>query len=195
MARNNNQVAAEILFNKYELMIISAAKRYYLSGFDFDDLCQEARVEFWKAIKSFDPSKSPNFTNYAKLCIGRRMIDLVRNTNREKQIPLNNYKSIYNLDNAKELFVTYIDPEFIVLENERKLIISRILKGEKGYLTELERLAIIYKYLYGFDGYDSYPKIASFLSNRLKREIKPKVVDNALFRAMRRLRKLFLNII
>ena len=189
-AKNKNQAAFEILFKKYESMIISASRRYRVSGFDPDDLSQEAMIEIWKAIMNFDPIKSQNFSDYAKLRVASHEATLLRNSNREKRIPLNKCISTDEIAESseykKEFFVTYVTPEVVVLNNEKTMFIYQLLTAKIGNLTLTQKSAVIFRYLSGY----SYAQIANLFSEKFKRKFSIRGIDNIIQKAKKKLQKI-----
>ena len=59
-----------------------------------DDLMQEGRIGLFKAIMNYDSSRDSSFKTFANLCIKRQLINAVKNSNRQKHMPLNNYVSL-----------------------------------------------------------------------------------------------------
>ena len=59
---------------------------------------QEGRIGLFKAIMNYDSSKDASFNTFANLCIERQLINAVKNSNRQKHMPLNNYVSLNGSD-------------------------------------------------------------------------------------------------
>lgn len=87
--RENDDMALNDMFLKYEPLIVKIARKYYAVlkryGFDFEDLVQEGRVAVNKAINSYDVDGKSLFYTYVGICINRHMISLCRNINRSKR--------------------------------------------------------------------------------------------------------------
>ena len=70
-AQNNDQIAIENLFARYDLyifkLVFSFATRISLLA-EIDDLKAEANIAFLDAVKSFDPEMNVNFSVYLR-CI------------------------------------------------------------------------------------------------------------------------------
>lgn len=91
---NNDENAFYDLVKKYEPIIISCAKKYYLKykyyGVDLNDFIQEGRIAVFKALKSFDSKEGSLFYTYVSLCIDRSMITYCRSLKTLKSFLLNN---------------------------------------------------------------------------------------------------------
>ena len=160
-AKNGDPEAYGILSEKYEPLISSMSDKFIPSMPDagIDDLKQEARVAFYRALMSYDESQSGvTFGLYAKICIRNRMISLFRK---------NSSHSTRRI--AKEL------PQAPV--RERITDRSEIDSIAAHLLTDYEK-NVFYMYLGG----KSYEDIAKSVGKSVKS------VDNALFRAKRKLR-------
>lgn len=81
----------ELLFQKYKNLVKSIANKYTIVGADKDDILQEGMIGLYKAIRDFDISGKVYFNIFAKKCITNQIITAVRTSNRQKNIPLNEY--------------------------------------------------------------------------------------------------------
>lgn len=179
--QNGDQLAMDYLLEKYKYLVRSKAKALFLIGGDKDDLIQEGMIGLYKAIRNYQPDKSNSFFNFADLCISRQIYSAIEASNRKKNIPLNNYISIYapaygeNGDaEEKEVLVDIIhqknvsNPEELVIDKENTSMIEYELVRR---LSDLEKMVLN---LYMQDL--KYLQIAEVL----KKE--PKTIDNALTR-------------
>lgn len=88
-AQEGDTRAADTLLRFYDRRITGAASEYFLPGGDREDVRQEARIGFLKAIRLYDPARGVPFDNYAVYSIRQHMIGAVIAANRLKQKPLN----------------------------------------------------------------------------------------------------------
>lgn len=174
-AKNGDDSAYEELLSSYKYLVTSISRRYFLTGGQTDDLLQEGMIGLFKAIKSFDSTKSDSFKAYAKTLIERQMINAIKSDNSYKHVPLNNSIALNSQgaiqtkdDNLVFLGNKTFDPERLVT-NEHD--VNNILKQIKQRLSELE-YQVLTLYLEG----RSYSDISQTLS------INYKSVDNALNR-------------
>lgn len=179
MYRVGNETAIETLFDRYKNLVRKKAKAMYIAGGDSDDLIQEGMIGLYKAARGYDESKGASFCSFASLCIDRQIMTAVTASNREKNVPLNNYVSFempaYNDDNDNVMKLADVitpasnqNPEFIFIDNEytksfEEKLISQLSAFEKNVLH------------YHMEGKD-YRQIADILAKT------PKSVDNALQR-------------
>lgn len=173
----NSEEANNIIFKKYEPLIVTIAKKMYgqckNTGLEITDLIQEGRLGLNTAINSYKASKDTIFFTYAKTCIERGIINLIKSAKRQKNRILNESMSLelpeeetYKIaplfaDNSK-------NPEKQILEYEvEQDLINRI----RDTLTNFEQEVFELK-LASF----SYKEIAEILEKDLKS------VDNAIQR-------------
>lgn len=79
-ARRGDEIAVELLLERYRRFAHYRARRYFIPGAEHEDLLQEALVGLFKAIKAFDTSRGP-FTAFAGLCIDRQIHTAVKTAN------------------------------------------------------------------------------------------------------------------
>lgn len=175
----NNEDASEILFKKYEPLIVSISNKMYKycknTGLEINDLIQEGMLGLNQAINSFKEQKDTSFYTYAKTCIDRKIISLVVGSKRLKHKILNESLSLELVDEEGN----YVQIESILSDdsnNPEKLIINseqkkELLKNIYSKLTDFETQVFELK-VNDF----TYKEIASILDKT------PKAIDNALQR-------------
>lgn len=179
MYRVGNETAIETLFDRYKNLVRKKAKAMYIAGGDSDDLIQEGMIGLYKAARGYDESKG-TFCSFAGLCIDRQIMTAVTASNREKNVPLNNYVSFempaYNDDDNENVMkladmitpTADQNPEFIFIDNEYTRTFEEKLQKE---LSSLEKEVLHYH----MEGKD-YRQIAQILDKPAKS------IDNALQR-------------
>ncbi len=173
----NNEEANDIIFKKYEPLIVTVSKRMYRycknAGLEINDLIQEGRLGLNVAINGYQISKDVTFYTYARTCIERGIINYVVRAKRQKNKVLNESMSLELHDDEQYKFEKIFadnsqNPEIQVLEYEREQELINIVKEN---LTDFEQQVFELK-LASF----SYKEIAEILEKDLKS------VDNALQR-------------
>jgi RNA polymerase sporulation-specific sigma factor len=96
--RKNDPQALNEIIERYKSLIEIRVSNYFINGAEKDDLMQEGRIGLFKAIMNYDPIKDASFNTFANLCIERQLINAVKNSNRQKHMPLNNYVSLNGSD-------------------------------------------------------------------------------------------------
>ena len=179
MYRVGNETAIETLFDRYKNLVRKKAKAMDIAGGDSDDLIQEGMIGLYKAARGYDESKG-TFCSFASLCIDRQIMTAVTASNREKNVPLNNYVSFempaYNDDDNENVMkladvitpAADQNPEFIFIDNEYTRTFEEKLQKE---LSSLEKEVLHYH----MEGKD-YRQIAQILDKPAKS------IDNALQR-------------
>ena len=185
LAQQGDMEATDLLLEKYKPLVRKKARTLYLIGGDNDDLIQEGMIALYKAIRSFDSSRDSSFPTYATLCIERNLYNVIKGANRQKNIPLNTYVSLYSPTstdentNSREMLADTIqpleltNPEDIMIDKENVMDIESSIKQR---LSKLEQQVVT---LY-IDG-NNYQQIAAIL------EKSPKSIDNALQRIKNKL--------
>ena len=179
MYRVGNETAIETLFDRYKNLVRKKAKSMYIAGGDNDDLIQEGMIGLYKAARGYDESRGTTFASFASLCIDRQIMTAITASNREKNVPLNNYVSFetpaYNDDNENVYKLADVitpdsdqNPEFIFIDKEYARTFEENLVGQ---LSSLEKQVLDYH----MEG-KNYNQIAELMHKS------PKSIDNALQR-------------
>lgn len=95
--RKGNRGLVDFLLEKYKPLVRAKAKTMYLLGGDQEDLVQEGMIGLFQAIRDFEPEKESRFVHFASLCISRQIYTAVQKDQRQKNIPLNSYISLYSV--------------------------------------------------------------------------------------------------
>lgn len=173
----DNEDATELLFKKYKPLIIGLAKKTYgmtqNTGFDLNDLIQEGMIGFSTAINTFDENKDTTFFTYAKTCIERRLISLVKSASRFKHQILNESYSVEDLASDNKSLENLLEdstsnPENKLIDDENT---KELIKNIQKTLTNLESAVFELK-ISGF----TYKEIAEILDKDSKS------IDNAISR-------------
>lgn len=173
----DNEDATELLFKKYKPLIVGLAKKIYNTsqntGFDLNDLIQEGMIGFSTAINTFDENKDTTFFTYAKTCIERRLISLVKAASRFKHQLLNESYFVEDLVSDSMSLENLLEdsssnPENKLIDNENA---KELIKNIKKSLTNLESAVFELK-ISGFN----YKEIAEILDKDSKS------IDNAISR-------------
>ena len=96
--RENDPQSLNEIIERYKSLIEIRVSNYFINGAEKDDLMQEGRIGLFKAIMNYDAEKDASFNTFANLCIERQLINAVKNSNRQKHMPLNNYVSLNGSD-------------------------------------------------------------------------------------------------
>ena len=133
-------------------------------------MLQEGYIGLYKAVKSFDKEKQNSFKTFAGLCIERQMITAVKNSNRQKHIPLNSSLSLnsgaYDEDDDTEVMEildtrkTGEDPLDIVTKKEYFTVVENAIDDS---LSDFEK-----KVLQHYKNGESYAEIAQKLQSKVK---------------------------
>lgn len=177
--RAGETAITDFIMEKYKFLVKKHAKAMFLLGGENDDLIQEGMIGLFKAIRDYDIEQEASFHSFAELCVTRQMYTAIKNSQRQKHMPLNSYISLYeqgtkstednhvpmidNLQNTKDN-----NPEELFLTKEYFESFEQELKT---LLSDLES-RVLYLHLHG----ENYQNIAKLLDKS------PKSIDNALQR-------------
>lgn len=170
--KNQNNVALECLIGRYKDVVNMKASKFFMVGSEKEDILQEGYIGLYKAVKSFDVEKQNSFKTFATICIERQLITAVKNSNRQKHIPLNSSLSLnataFDEDENGDTTVMEVldatktseDPLEIITKKE---YMNSIEKNINNNLSDFEKDVLkLYK-----NGY-SYITIANKLNSKVK---------------------------
>lgn len=187
--KQEDQRALNCLLDRYNDIVSMKANRFFMVGAEKEDMIQEGMIGLYKAVKSYDSEKQNSFKTFANMCIERQLITAVKNSNRQKHIPLNSsvslnasaYDDNEDMDKMDVLDVkTLDDPSDIIADREYfESMESKI----KENLSNFE-LQVLYEYEKG----KSYAAIAEKLNAKIKS------VDTAIQRIRKKANKIKENI-
>ena len=170
--QTGNRNAEEILAARYHRLVRSVARPYFLAGGDSEDLLQEGMVGLIKAMREFDPQRSPLFRPFAGLCIHQQVCSALRRDASQKNAPLNQSVPLNpSLLNANSVFAQ-VDPERLLIDREKA---ASLLENTRKQLSAFEE-KILGLFLDGL----AYGEIAETVGKPIKS------VDNAVQRIRRK---------
>ena len=178
LAAQGNRMAEEILVTRYNRLVRTCARPYFLAGGDSEDLTQEGMVGLIKAVREFDAGRETSFRTFAEICIRSRLYSVLRAAGRDKQQPLNQSVSLdtpYFESNSYTSGTNNLaqrNPEDFLIDREHT---AALLSGVRKQLSEFEAKILGY-YLDGL----SCREIAKAVNKP------PKSVDNAVQRIRRK---------
>ena len=187
--KQDDKQALDSLIQRYNETVVMKANRFFMVGAEKEDMIQEGMIGLYKAVKSFDIEKQNSFKTFANMCIERQLITAVKNSNRQKHIPLNSsislnaaaYGDNEDMDKMEVLDIKTIDdPSDIIADKEYfKNIENRIIEN----LSDFE-LQVLREYEKG----KTYAAIADKLRTKIKS------VDTAIQRIKKKANKIKENI-
>ena len=187
--KNDDHIALNCLMERYNDIVNIKANKFFMVGAEKEDIIQEGMIGLYKAVKSYDIEKQNSFKTFANMCIERQLITAVKNSNRQKHIPLNSsvslnaaaYDDNEDVDKIDVLDIKALDdPSEIIAERE---YFESMENKIKEALSEFE-LQVLHEYEKG----KSYADIA------IKLNAKVKSVDTAIQRIRKKANKIRDNI-
>lgn len=184
-AKENNEDAKNIIYEKYKYIIKILANKYkksaYVLGIEENDLEQEAMIGFVGAIYTYNDSKS-SLKTYISLCVERQIYTTLKKANTLKN-KINNEALSLEYDYGEETKLVDIlsdnnlnDPLDNIIINEKN---NEFIDKIKDSLSDSEKM-VFSLMLAGHN----YKQIAQIL------DITPKQVDNARNRIRNKARKI-----
>lgn len=175
-AREFDNNTINFIFEQFKPFIKNLAFKYFLVGADKDDVMQEAMIGLFLAIKNYNSEKNVSFECFARNCIILKLKTAVKNSLRQKHIPLNNSLSI---DTEFDSLINFQSkgPEDLYISNENFEIINIKLRK---ILSKFE-LSVLYLLYSGM----TYKEVATVLGRSVKS------IDNALQRIKKKAAPLF----
>jgi len=96
--KKENKIDSEALRElivRYTPMVNSKAGKYFVVGSEKSDIIQEGLIGLLFAIKNYNKNKNnTSFKTFANLCVDRKLITVLKTSNRQKQKPLNHAISL-----------------------------------------------------------------------------------------------------
>ncbi|WP_295750617.1 sigma-70 family RNA polymerase sigma factor [uncultured Oscillibacter sp.] len=178
LAAAGNRLAEETLVTRYNRLVRTCARPFFLAGGDSEDMTQEGMVGLIKAVREYDAGKEASFRTFAEICIRSRLYSVLRASARDKQQPLNQSVSLDNPNfdsnplTSGTSNLAQRNPEDFLIDREHT---AALLSGVRKQLSEFEAKILGY-YLDGL----SCREIAKAVNKP------PKSVDNAVQRIRRK---------
>ena len=164
LSRAGQRQAEDVLATRYHWLVRSCARPYFLIGGDSEDLI--------KAMREFDPQRSPLFRPFAGLCIHQQVCSALKRDASQKNAPLNQSVPLNpSLLNASPTFAQ-VDPELLLIDREKA---ASLLENTRKQLSAFEE-KILGLFLDGL----AYCEIAETVGRPIKS------VDNAVQRIRRK---------
>ena len=185
LVAGGSREAEEALVTRYNRLVRTCARPFFLVGGDSEDLTQEGMVGLLKAVREYDASKEASFRTFAEICIRNRLYSVLRAAARDKHSPLNQSVPLdtpfldSNSYTSGTSHLAQRNPEEFLIDREHT---AALLAGVRKQLSEFEAKILGY-YLDGL----SCREIAETVGKP------PKSVDNAVQRIRRKVARQLLS--
>ncbi|MGL4740315.1 MAG: sigma-70 family RNA polymerase sigma factor [Sarcina sp.] len=142
-AKEGELKAIEHIIKKYEPLVRAKATKYFIRGYDYEDLVQEGNLTILKAIEKFDVKFKGNFTSYCDRALSNNFSYMLREVmKKEYEVSLESKCEELNL---LDILTDGISTENLFFKNIQNKELAIILKA----LTDEDRELICF--LYGDD--------------------------------------------
>ena len=185
LVAGGSREAEEALVTRYNRLVRTCARPFFLVGGDSEDLTQEGMVGLLKAVREYDASKEASFRTFAEICIRNRLYSVLRAAARDKHMALNQSVPLdtpffdSNSYTSGTSQLAQQNPEESLIDREHT---AALLAGVRKQLSEFEAKILGY-YLDGL----SCREIAETVGRP------PKSVDNAVQRIRRKVARQLLS--
>ena len=185
LVAGGSREAEEALVTRYNRLVRTCARPFFLVGGDSEDLTQEGMVGLIKAVREYDPAKAASFRTFAEICIRSRLYSVLRAAARDKHVALNQSVPLdtpffdSNSYTSGTSQLAQQNPEESLIDREHT---AALLAGVRKQLSEFEAKILGY-YLDGL----SCREIAETVGRP------PKSVDNAVQRIRRKVARQLLS--
>ena len=185
LIKEEDEVAKEMFYEKYRPVVEMKAKKYFSQiqnkGYELNDLIQEGMIGLTNAIKDYDNQNETKFITFANICIERRIINFIREINRQKHQALNSSISIDNTSISGMSLLDVLNDDTFNPESSFMFIQEQndLKERMKKNLTDFEKEVFDLR----FEGF-TYQEIAILLNKSIKSidgtitRIKQKITNN-----------------
>ena len=141
LAASGNRLAEEALVTRYNRLVRTCARPFFLAGGDSEDLTPEGMVGLITAVREYDAGKEASFRTFAEICIRSRLYSVLRASARDKQQPLNQSLSLddshfdSNPLTSGTNNLAQRNPEDFLIDREHT---AALLSGVRKQLSEFE---------------------------------------------------------
>lgn len=180
---DNNEIAQDILYNKYKFIIDSILSKYrrvfYAYNIDIEEVRQEANLAFSYAIYNYDEKKDASLNTFITLCVERKVRSIIRNRETIKSKVQSETLSL-NGDNEINLEDVIGDETYEPLKTLTSIDMLKYINNEVKTLLSNNELEVYNLLIQGMN----YQEIATILNK------KPKQIDNTIQRIRKKLQSL-----
>ena len=150
--RNGDSLAKEkIVLHNLRLVII-VLKKYYYSGFPFEELVSVGTIGLMNAINTFDINKNFEFATYAAVCIKNEVLMYIRKNNWNLKVV--GFDAVLKsfVDGSNVTYANVLASDEDIVSNYEEVNIYQVVLGIINDLPERERMCVML--YYGLGGYE-----------------------------------------
>ena len=182
MLNDNNEIAQDILYEKYKFIINSILNKYrrvFLAyNIDFEEAKQEANLAFSYAIYNYDEKKEASLNTFITLCVERKIRNIIKSKETIKSKVQNETISLNN--NTIDLESMLGDEKYEPLKTIETIDMLKYINKEVKTLLSSSELEVYNLLIQGLN----YQDIAINLNKT------PKQIDNTIQRIRKKLQNL-----
>lgn len=173
------------LLVRYKYKIRQLCRAYFLQGADQEDLLQEAYLGLFKAMRDYNSEKGVAFAAFALLCMKRQVITAVKQSTRQKHLPLNQAislnKPLYPEENSGRVLEDLLSDRSDNHPEEEFLVGELLREVRQSFQMQFSNLEANLLALYS-EGH-TYGEMARLLG------VAEKTVTNGMYRIQKKLKR------
>lgn len=139
-AREGSESALQELMDRYNPLILSIQKRYYLQELELSEWLQESRIVLWEVVKRFDISRTHAFGSYLKTALLNCRRDYTRRINAKKRKATGPVSSI---DANPTFFAETLADERLSSSENLVIFKQQLFETVKKEMSKMERSVLI----------------------------------------------------
>lgn len=203
LAQRGDEDAANVLIWRNEMFLVQIAGELHRTLFthshdfsvDIKDLLQVARLAFWKAIETFDPSRGAKLSTYARTVIWNKILDYKERYDVETEFEqelvsrwqgkkeddedFSGKENHFGVKANRKKSKLIRPPEALLIREETKVELARSVSS----LSPRERVYLCYRFGYPEDEERSLKQTAEHFSIRV---IRAEKIETASLAALRK---------
>lgn len=149
---NGDSLAKEKIVLHNLRLVIMVLKKYYYSGFPFEELASVGTIGLMNAVNTFDISKNYEFATYATVCIKNEVLMYLRKNNWNLKVV--GFDAVLKSfeDGSNVTYANVLASDEDIVSNYEEENIYQVVLGIINDLPERERMCVML--YYGLGGYE-----------------------------------------
>lgn len=140
LARNGDEVALQVLSDRYKPLILSVHARFSNQQYELTEWVHEAMIILWSVVRKFDTARTRAFGSYYKNALINRRRDYTRRQNAKKRRGLYPDTSI---DAQPTYFADFLTNDVSSSIDQLVAIRQQLIELIKHDLSKLERAVVM----------------------------------------------------
>ncbi|MBR2891899.1 MAG: sigma-70 family RNA polymerase sigma factor [Bacilli bacterium] len=129
LIKNHDEEALELMFKKYENLILSKIQKYHFPKSHKEDYLQEGRIVLLRAIETYKEEFDKTFTRYFELLLQNR------------------FNTLYQKNKKYQNHIVLVEVEKIDVDNKKEEVLPKLQDVKLDTLSFLEKEVFKYHFL------------------------------------------------